>query len=53
MEKFKVAVVEDDKAAAEKLRGFLTRYSEEHGVEFETTVYSDAVFFLWISTCRT
>lgn len=47
MEKFKVAVVEDDKAAAEKLRGFLTRYSEEHGVEFETTVYSDAVFFLF------
>ncbi len=46
MEEMKVAVVEDDSAAAEKLCACLKRYTKERGTRFKVTVFSDAVFFL-------
>ncbi len=47
MQKMNVAIVEDDAAAVEKLRGCLAKYTEERGTEFNVTVFSDAVFFLF------
>lgn len=43
---FKIAVVEDNHASAEKLRGFLERYAAENGENFDITVFSDALMFL-------
>ena len=47
MRKMKTAIVEDDAEAAKRLCKHLKRYEQERGVEFETTVFSDAVFFLF------
>ena len=52
MQKMNVAIVEDDAAAVEKLRGCLAKYTEERGTEFNVTVFSDAVFFLFHSSIR-
>lgn len=43
---FKIAIVEDNYASAEKLRGFLERYAAENGENFDITVFSDALMFL-------
>lgn len=43
---FKLAIVEDNKASAEKLRGFLERYAQENELSFDIAVFSDAVMFL-------
>ena len=43
---FKIAIVEDNGAAAEKLHGFLTRYATENNETFDITVFGDAVSFL-------
>lgn len=43
---FKIAIVEDNHAAAEKLQGFLTRYAAEQNENFDITVFGDAVDFL-------
>ena len=47
MQKMKVAIVEDDGAAADKLRSYLKLYTNKRGTEFDVTVFSDAVFFLF------
>ena len=36
-----VSIVEDEAAAAEKLKEFLKKYSEKNNVLFNTTVYTD------------
>lgn len=41
-----VAIVEDDDGYARTLKEYLGRYSEERGVRFEVTRYSEAVSFL-------
>lgn len=43
---FKIAIVEDHAAAAEKLRSFLERYGEENEEHFDITVFPDALEFL-------
>lgn len=43
---FKIAIVEDNAAAAGKLDGFLKRYAEENREQFEITVFGDAFDFL-------
>lgn len=42
----KVAIVEDDVSYAEKLEGYLKRYGEEHGVEFQAEIFRDGLLFL-------
>lgn len=42
----KVAIVEDNCASAEKLRGFLDRYAKENGKSFDLVVFEDALLFL-------
>ena len=41
-----VSIVEDEAAAAEKLKEFLKKYSEKNNVLFNTTVYTDGESFL-------
>lgn len=43
---FKIAIVEDNSAAAEKLKGFLKRFADENGQNFEITVFEEAGTFL-------
>lgn len=43
---FKIAIVEDNHAAAEKLQGYLERYAEENGEKFDIAVFGDALAFL-------
>lgn len=43
---FKIAIVEDNSASAEKLRGFLERFADENGQNFEITVFGEACAFL-------
>ncbi len=42
----KIAIVEDNSASAEKLRGYLRQYGEENQKEFDITLFGDAVSFL-------
>ena len=42
----KIAIVEDNPASAEKLRGYLRQYGEENQKEFDITLFGDAVSFL-------
>lgn len=42
----RVAIVEDEQAAAEKLLGHFRRYEQEQGQGFETEVYPNALQFL-------
>lgn len=48
----KVAVVEDDPAAAATVRGYLSAYTKDKGVEFETEHFSEAYSFLTNYTAR-
>lgn len=41
-----IAIVEDDKTAADTLQKFLDKYKEESGEKFQSTWYQDAVTFL-------
>lgn len=43
---FKIAIVEDNKAAAEKLQSLLRRYAAEHNENFDIAVFGDALMFL-------
>lgn len=43
---YKIAVVEDNPAAAEKLKGFLERFSREQKEEFDIKVFPDGISFL-------
>lgn len=43
---FKIAIVEDNEAAADKLKGFLERFGSENEENFEITVFKEAVGFL-------
>lgn len=42
----KVAIVEDDKAEQGVLKDYFARYSEQKGVEFDITVFDNALVFL-------
>lgn len=43
---FKIAIVEDQPEAAEKLKGFLERFASENGEVFDITLFGDASDFL-------
>lgn len=43
---FKIAIVEDNSTAAEKLRGFLERYAQDNGEKFDIAIFGDALTFL-------
>ncbi len=43
---YKIAIVEDDKAAAETLRGYLTRYGEEKKEDFHVSLFENGMQFL-------
>lgn len=43
---YKLAIVEDNREAAEKLSSFLERYAQEHQETFEIKVFGDALDFL-------
>lgn len=43
---FKVAIVEDEPAAAEQLQGMLTSYAKEREIQFDISMYGDALSFL-------
>ncbi len=43
---FKIAIVEDNSAAAGKLESFLKRFADENGQNFEITVFGEACTFL-------
>lgn len=43
---FKIAIVEDNEAASDKLKGFLERFASENEENFEITVFRDAAGFL-------
>lgn len=49
---YNVAVVEDEKEAAELLSGFLERYGEENGIMFTIAKYADAEMFLTDFHCQ-
>lgn len=42
----RIAIVEDDRQAAELLCKFLRRFSDEYGGEYKAVIFSDAVSFL-------
>lgn len=42
----KVAIVEDNKAAMEKLQGYLERYAQENEEKFDIAAFGDALAFL-------
>ncbi|WP_455616477.1 LytR/AlgR family response regulator transcription factor [Eisenbergiella sp.] len=42
----KIAIVEDNNASAEKLRGFLEQYASDNGENFDITIFGDALAFL-------
>ena len=42
----RVAIVEDEAEAVERLRACFERYRQENGIEFALSVYSDAINFL-------
>ena len=42
----KIAIVEDNQAAAGRLKGFLEKYAVQYGMGFEVTVFEEAVNFL-------
>lgn len=43
---FKIAIVEDNRAATEKLQGYLERYAQENGEMFDIMTFEDALSFL-------
>lgn len=43
---FKIAIVEDNRMATEKLQGYLERYAKENGETFDIAVFADALAFL-------
>lgn len=43
---FKIAIVEDNRAAAEKMQGYLERYAQSHKENFDIAVFGDALAFL-------
>lgn len=43
---FKAAIVEDNKAAMEKLQGYLQRYAQENEEKIDIAVFGDALAFL-------
>ena len=45
-EKMRIAIVEDDKEAAEKLSGFIRHYGRENGRAFEIAEFRDTASFL-------
>ena len=42
----RIAIVDDEREAAEALQGMISRYAEEKGVAIETILFSNAVLFL-------
>lgn len=42
----KIAIVEDDKAASDTIKGYILRYSKENSLQFAITQYPDAVGLL-------
>lgn len=46
-----VAIVEDDKKAAERLSSFFSKYGAEHGIEFRTVHFESSVNFLSVYSC--
>ena len=46
-EKMRIAIVEDDKEAAEKLSGFIRHYGRENGRAFEIAEFRDTASFLF------
>ena len=43
---FKIAIVEDNRAAMEKLQGYLERYAQENNEKFDIASFGDALAFL-------
>ena len=43
---YRIAIVDDERDAAEALRGLIERYAAETGVGLETVCYENAVAFL-------
>lgn len=43
---FKIAIVEDNQTALEKLQGYLERYAQEHKENFDIAAFGDALDFL-------
>ena len=43
---YRIAIVDDEREAAETLRGMIQRYAEDTGTPIETVLYANAVLFL-------
>lgn len=43
---YRIAIVEDDRAIAEMIEGYIRRYAAENGIEVSTVIFGDGMEFI-------